>query len=250
MKSKLANLIHLISYQGFFGKLIRLPLCLIPPQQVMPVLTGVLRGKRWIAGSSNHGCWLGSYELPKQRVFARYIRPGMVIYDVGAHVGFYTLLASALTGPAGRVIAFEPLPNNVTFLRQHIDLNSLSNVSVVEMGVADTVGVTRFALGRSSYMGKLAISGDLEVQVSTIDTLILQSNYPIPDVIKMDIEGGEARALLGMRRMLTQASPVIFLATHGDHIREECRLILTELGYTMRSLESDQSQSEHIVQRM
>ncbi len=76
----------------------------------MHVVQGPLRGKRWIAGSSNHGCWLGSYELAKQRKVIELVRPGMVCWDVGAHVGFYTLLFAELVGPLGRVFAFEPLP--------------------------------------------------------------------------------------------------------------------------------------------
>lgn len=65
---------------------------------VVPVLQGSLRGRKWIVGSSNHGCWLGSYEWKKQRLFTRTVSSGDVVFDIGAHVGFYTLLASVLVG--------------------------------------------------------------------------------------------------------------------------------------------------------
>ena len=79
-----------------------------------------LKGKKWIVGSSNHGCWLGTYEFAKQRLFSETIREGSIVYDIGAHLGFYALLASVLVGPKGRVVAFEPLTKNICFLEKHL----------------------------------------------------------------------------------------------------------------------------------
>lgn len=95
------------------GRALRLPLRLIPDDTVVRIVQGPLRGKRWIAGSSNHGCWLGSYELAKQKKVIELVRPGMVCWDVGAHMGFYTLVFAEVSGLAGRVFAFEPLPRSV-----------------------------------------------------------------------------------------------------------------------------------------
>src|SRR5437016_8944308 len=110
------------------GKILRLPLRLLPEDMVLPVIQGPLRGMRWISGSSTHGCWLGSYEYRKQRVFATMIKKGTMVWDIGANVGLYTLLASK---KAGRVIAVEPLPENLSYLEKHIRLNGISNVEVV-----------------------------------------------------------------------------------------------------------------------
>lgn len=232
------------------GKLSRLPLRLIPPQQVVPILTGRLRGKRWIAGSSNHGYWLGTHEYPKQCMFTQFIQCGMAVYDIGANVGFYTLLSSVLTGCEGRVIACEPLPDNLALLHRHIVLNQLHNVQVIEAAISDNVGFARFACGRSSSMGKLDTRGQLEVTTTTIDTLVFQQSFPLPNVVKIDIEGGEARAILGMRMVLAQASPVILLATHGEQVREECRNILTALGYRMHLLQEYDGDNEFVVERV
>src|SRR5689334_1113570 len=97
-----------LSRQGILGRAARLPLRLIPSGARMPVLQGPLKGMRWTAGAHTHGCWLGSYELSKQQLFARTLKPGGVLYDIGANAGFYTLLGSRLLGPEGRVYAFEP----------------------------------------------------------------------------------------------------------------------------------------------
>src|ERR1043165_45133 len=97
-----------LSRGSFVGRIARLPLSLIPAGARMPILQGPLRGKRWVAGSHVHGGWRGSYEFEKQQMFISAIKPGAVVYDIGANVGFYTLLASRLAGPQGRVYAFEP----------------------------------------------------------------------------------------------------------------------------------------------
>ena len=97
-----------ISDSTFVGMALRLPLRLIPRRAVVRILQGPLRGKRWIVGSSDHGCWLGSYEAAKLKKITELVRPGMVCWDVGANAGLYTLLFAELVGRAGRVFAFEP----------------------------------------------------------------------------------------------------------------------------------------------
>src|SRR5574341_673203 len=126
-----------ISSNSGVGIALRYPLRWIPHERVVPVLQGRLRGKRWIVGASVHGCWLGSYEYDKQKRFVREIKKGDVVYDIGAHVGFYTLLASELVGPSGQVIAFEPLPRNLGYLHRHLALNSCKNVTVIEAAVGN-----------------------------------------------------------------------------------------------------------------
>ena len=93
-----------------WAKVIRLPLRCLPPRLVVPILTGRLRGRKWIVGSGVHSCWIGSYELEKQLAFARVTPFGGTVLDLGANVGFYTVLAAELVGPSGRVHAFEPVP--------------------------------------------------------------------------------------------------------------------------------------------
>ena len=121
-----------INYQSFLGKLLRLPLRLIPKTMILPILQGRLRGKKWIVGAGEHGYWLGSYELNKRQAFEREVKPGAVVFDIGANVGFFSLLAAVLAGRKGKVYAFEPLPRNVSFLRKHAALNQLDTIEVFE----------------------------------------------------------------------------------------------------------------------
>ena len=70
------------------GRLIRLPLKLIPKSKVMSIRSGPTKGMKWIVGNGIHGCWLGTYELDKQNAMMKYLKPGMTVYDIGANSGF------------------------------------------------------------------------------------------------------------------------------------------------------------------
>jgi FkbM family methyltransferase len=225
-----------IADQSFVGKLLRLPLRLIPHGAVLPILQGRLRGKKWIVGSSVHGCWLGSYEYDKRRLFEAMVREGTVVFDIGAHVGFYTLLASELVGSRGRVFAFEPLPANLVYLKEHLRLNRAGNVTIIEAAVSDRCGTSYFDEGPGRSMAHLASEAKLLVQTVTIDDLVARGQIPLPDCIKIDVEGAEARVLSGAQWTLTQSRPVIFLATHGIAVHQQCCHLLRALGYALRPI--------------
>ncbi len=101
-----------ISNRTLVGRLLRLPLRLIPPQSQFRIRSGPAKGLKWIVGTSDHGTWLGTYEFEKQQRFAELLSPGDVVFDLGAHAGFYTILASKRVGSMGHVFAFEPFPRN------------------------------------------------------------------------------------------------------------------------------------------
>ena len=219
------------------GRLLRLPLALLPADTTVAILQGPLRGARWVIGSSTHGCWLGSYEYEKQRIFSELVRPGQVVWDVGANVGFYTLLASRLVGPTGQVVAIEPLPANVTLLRRHIQINFLRNVAVVEAAVADRLGEGSFKAGENSSTGSLSDQQDgFRVRLVTLDSLIADNALPLPNLIKMDIEGGEVTAILGASKLLSSQRPILLLATHGAELHAACVKHLKDDGYSVEGL--------------
>ena len=222
------------------GKILRIPFRILPRQIAVPVLQGPLRGRKWIVGAHLHGCWLGSYELEMQKRMARELRPGAVFYDVGANVGFYTLLSAGLVAP-GQVYAFEPLPENTAYLRKHLELNGIRNVTLLELAISDQVGTASFAAEETRAMGKLDAAGHLRVCCSTLDALLREDRLAPPDYIKMDIEGGEFRALLGARECFERYRPRLFLATHGRSVHDECCRLLAlrdyQYEYTSRPYE-------------
>lgn len=220
------------------GKLVRLPLRLVPRTAVVPVMSGPLRGARWIVGAATHGSWLGTYEAAKQQLIERALKPGSVFYDVGANAGFYSLLASKR---GARAYAFEPLPENLRFLNEHVRLNA-ANVVVVEAAVGREAGEAKFAISESRAQGALSSEGTLLVKVVSLDGFIA-AGHPAPDVIKMDIEGGEVEALRGMGETLAR-KPTIFLATHSERIHEECLAILEAAGYRTSLIEASELLAE------
>jgi FkbM family methyltransferase len=234
-----------LSSESALGKLVRFPLKLVPPAMVVPVLTGRLRGRRWIAGSAIHRCWLGLYEREKQKVISQEVRRNTVFYDVGANVGFYSLLASALVG-LGKVFAFEPAPRNLDFLTKHLELNAVANVEILELAVSDKNEVTRFQVEPSGLMGHLSSDGAIRVQTATLDCLVDGGRILPPDYIKMDIEGAELLALEGASKTVERYRPVIFLATHGREVHVGCSRLLESWGYECELLSG---QSFEIIAR-
>ena len=226
-----------INYKSFLGKLLRLPLKLIPKSMVLPILQGRLRGRKWVVGAGEHGYWLGSYELNKRLSFEREVLPGAVVYDIGANVGYFSLLASVLVGPQGQVAAFEPLPRNIHFLQRHIHINRLDNVAVIEAAVSDHAGHAHFNLGASSAMGHLAEEGEIEVELVALDSLVDQGRLPPPDVIKVDVEGAEYEVLHGAQKLLEKYQPIIFLDTHGRKAHHFTITFLENLGYRFEILD-------------
>ena len=226
-----------IHYRSFWGKLLRLPLRLIPKKMVLPILQGKLKGKRWIVGSGEHGYWLGSYEFRKRKAFERIIPAGAVVYDIGANVGFFSLLSSVLAGPEGQVFAFEPLPRNVAFFRQHIALNRIDNITLIEAAVSKESGEARFDLGESSAMGHIADSGEIRVEVVSLDELLDKGEMPPPNYMKVDVEGAEFDVLQGARKLLAACHPALFLDTHQREAHNPTIALLQSLGYRFEILD-------------
>jgi FkbM family methyltransferase len=154
--------------------------------------------------------------------------PGMVAFDVGAHAGYFTLLLSSAVGPTGKVFAFEPDPSNLAVLEHHMQINGLTNVSIVPAAVSNQDGQTAFEC--SASMGRIAASGSTLVRTMRLDQL------PSPDLIKMDIEGGEGDALDGARRILSECHAVWLIALHDDQ-EAICVALLEGNGYRVRHID-------------
>jgi FkbM family methyltransferase len=228
-----------ISQASLLGMAIRLPLRIIPRQWAVPVIQGPLRGMRWTVGSGIHGCWLGTFESDKARQLAQELRPGMVVFDIGAHAGYYTLLAAPRVGENGRVVAFEPNPNNVYYLKRHININKLGNVTVYEGAVSDRSAEMRFDPSHDSSMGRLSALGPMTVKTVSLDDWIAKAITSPPSLLKIDVEGAEKAVLEGATNLLRTTRPVIFLATHSPELRVACAGLLTGAGYRIHLVAGD-----------
>jgi FkbM family methyltransferase len=213
----------LLAFDAPLGKLVRQPLRAIPKNATVHVLRGPLRGARWIVGSSTHGCWLGTYERAFQSYFFRVIPARGVVWDVGANVGFYSLLAAR---KAAKVIAFEPLPENLAYLRRHIELNRLEErIEVCPAAASDHDGTGLFSVVPDNPSeGSLRTYGTLAVRTVRLDSI-----STVPDLIKIDVEGNEHEVLRGAVETMRTHHPLVLVARHsGD---TQCQDLLEELGY-------------------
>jgi len=234
-----------ISHETLLGKIIRLPFKLLPAGAIVRVLRGPARGKRWIAESTTHGFWLGYWELENQRRFADSLGPGQVVYDIGAHVGLYTLLSSSRVGPEGHVYAFEPFPRNAAYLRRHIELNGLSNCTAVEAAVSDSAGWQHFDPTSHDSAGHLSESGPVKVRTLSLDEFVFDTpNVRPPNSIKINAEGAEVEVLRGGRRTIAEFSPQIFLSTHSEEVDRQCCELLQSAGYSLERLGVDKIWAE------
>jgi FkbM family methyltransferase len=164
----------------------------------------------------------GEWEPEETAALRRLLRPGDVVYDVGANVGYFTLLAAHLVGASGHVYAFEPNEQVLPRLRHHLAINDLHNVTVVPVALADRDGHASFHAvgGANSGMSSLRadVSGDhtTTVELARLDSVVSARRLRPPDVVKMDIEGAEYRALAGMEATCASAGALSLLVEVSD----------------------------------
>ena len=215
---------------------------------VIEVAAGDLHGYRVLLDlKTEKSRWLGTYEPELQAALGEFLRPGMVVYDVGANIGYVTLMLARHTAPGGRVFAFEALPANVERIRKNVALNHQSNVSVVSAAVIDKTAPVSFYVHDSVGMGKAAGSAgrsdeqykaEITVPGLSLDGFVYADGNPAPQAVKMDIEGGEVLALPGMRRILSESHPLMLLELHGPESEKVAWESLSGAGYALYAMQS------------
>jgi FkbM family methyltransferase len=160
------------------------------------------------------------YEQDTSAVLRTYLRPGMAVIDVGAHVGCHALLAARLVGPEGKVYAFEPSPDNFALLQKNVALNGYRNVELIPKAVAEKTGTVTFHLSpegndrNAIFESSRAARRGRSVQVQTVslDDFLEQKSWPQVDLIKIDVEGAEPLVFEGMTRLLKRSTQLALIA--------------------------------------
>jgi FkbM family methyltransferase len=158
----------------------------------------------------------GRWEETETRLFCALVKEGMTVVDIGANVGYYTLLAARLVGPWGKVYAFEPSPENFALLSQNVEANGYKNVVLSPKAVSDRSGsaalhIDRASSGGHSLGGFRGGADSVDVETVSLDDYFVGERQTV-DLLKMDAEGAEMSILVGMRRLLTQ-NPDLTLLT-------------------------------------
>jgi FkbM family methyltransferase len=197
----------------------------------LPVVAGANRGRWWSVVSSGSGYVSGRRAHEQMAVLQHLISPGDIVWDVGAHHGYVTLLAAAQVRPNGWVCAFEPGGRNLRILKRHVRWNRLGNVSVHDCALASYTGTARFGGGDTSKMHALG-SGDEEVSACTGEMLVRSAVVRAPTFVKIDVEGAEADVLAGALPIVPSRA-VILMAIHSASADQACTRLLRANGFEL-----------------
>jgi FkbM family methyltransferase len=217
------------------------------PRIAYPVLRGPLRNAWFVLGAlegegGGATVYFNMLEPEQTAAMADLLKKGQVLFDIGANVGFYTVLGSRLVGAEGKVLAFEPVARNLAYLYRHIAMNKLRNVMIVSAACSETVSLALFTAGANNAMGHLAGEGERGsvslVPTVSVDALVQRTGIA-PHVMKIDVEGAELSVLKGARTTLQKHGPAVFLSTHSDKLRTDCLAYLKGCGFRYEALGPD-----------
>ena len=221
------------------------------------ILSGVGSGLKIHLVKPDSSYDLGINELPVQEVLKERLQPGDIFYDIGANVGFFTIIAAKLVSPSGRVYAFEPVRKNAFCLKKNAAHNNFENITIFEKAVSSHTGKTKLLLTHHPGGATLAaetlppdIKGVAEVELVTIDNLIKQEKILPPTFVKIDVEGVEIDVLQGMTQTINKYRPVILYEIDDadneifQKKQERCVRFLSTLGYRLTPLKKSYPKSQ------
>ena len=197
-------------------------------------------GHHWLPGArvylslfQHKGYWYHgrARERETMEAFARLIPKGGTVIEVGGHIGYISMYFAALAGPQGRVIVFEPGPNNQKYLRRNIA--GLANVEWIDRAVSDEVGTVSFycdnLTGQNNSLvsdfkvleanagrtGIAAERAEVKVEATTLDAFCAERAL-VPDFVKIDVEGAELLVVRGMKSVLASARPRLMVEKNDE----------------------------------
>ncbi len=192
---------------------------------------------------------------------------GLTVYDVGGDQGLFTLFFAHQVGEQGQVVVFEPNPQSCRRIEQNTQLNNFTNVRLMPIGLGEKRATLQFIfpmLEPARGTAAPAIADQIkhetdatacEIQVNSLDDEVKRSALPLPDFIKLDVEGMEYPALKGMREILRTHRPRLSIEMHGADMEEKTAnvrqvvALLEELNYQMHHVESGESISSVNAER-
>lgn len=199
----------------------------------------------------------GDYERAVQKVLVEHLRGGNIFYEVGAHIGYFSLLAASLVGRSGEIVAFEADPVNVGVIQEHFRRNSLAHARVVPMAVWSKAGSVRFT--RGSELSSLNAGGVLEsspwgfhsdvIEVEAIALDDYVQSHRAPSLVKIDVEGAELHVLNGARCLLSRYKPLVLCEAHSPELASQVEDWLTGNSYTVEWFANQTGLTRHLIAR-
>jgi len=207
---------------------------------------GALEGYRMSVDWSRYRSFVyGTWEPKVIRAVNDTIKPGMTVIDIGAHIGYYSLLFAKCVGPSGRVFAFEPLPGNFALLQKNVGLNNLQNVDTLNQAVfSRTQEITIAAPDDQPNPGSGSMhteAGHKHYRVEAISMDDFCEKLALrPDILKMDVEGAEYDVLMGAKETISRYRPNLFIELHhfdGNIAANPVPELLASWGYQSQWVE-------------
>jgi FkbM family methyltransferase len=203
-------------------------------------------GPRLVAINDQTNLWtpsawegMGGHEWRAIERLRRVVKPGAVVYDIGAHLGLYTIALARLAGPAGHVYCLDPNPLCVYFLNTNLELNQVQNVDVLPVAIIDRTGSTELTINYRNLQVGLVSEAPIRkpghritVPAAGLDELIATHRLRPPTFLKIDIEGAEVVAVDGMKRTIADHRPVLFIELHGRDAASRTLRSLAGARYT------------------
>jgi len=205
--------------------------------------------------------WCGLYLVEKKETefFKKLIERGQIVIDIGANIGYYTLMAAARVGKNGKVYSFEPFSSTFDLLQENIRINKFENVILSKIAVLDKEGTIELHLSSVTNTGSTSISfppnysGKKEnVKCITLDKFIKEKELKKVDIIKIDVEGAEVKVLNGMKKLLSTQSPKVLIEINEENLnalgssKEDIYDFFKKLGYQAYDIKTSKNIKEFI----
>jgi FkbM family methyltransferase len=221
------------------------------------IVVGPLAGYRLCLGPADRNAYLVNEHEPEiVDVIHEHCLPDMHVLDLGAHIGYFTLLLAVRVGPRGHVYAFEPNPSNFAKINSMIVTNGLTNVNVFPCAVADVNCEMSFTVEPTGQMGHIspdqsaASPETVTVDAVRIDDMFGESGLKRLDFVKMDVEGAEPKALAGMGELLRRFGPTVVCEWHPSVAGIDYVSAFNQVGYECTLLEPESpSKPFHVLAR-
>ena len=181
---------------------------------------------------------------PGKEMFYK-VKPGDIVAEMGSYMGYYTMYLASKVGKKGRVIAIEPMPDNLSYLKKNIEYNGLTNVTIVEKGVWNKNEMqTFYQVGHDTQSASLILDGEekkkFQIEVNSLDTILENCKADYVDLMLIQLNGIEPEALEGLQKLKPQHLAVAARYKSGeDKPVPRISKILAQRGYESRVIKED-----------
>ncbi|MDJ0753300.1 MAG: FkbM family methyltransferase [Ardenticatenaceae bacterium] len=213
--------------------------------KIITIKRGPLAGLKWVC-HSHHQFWmpLGMYEVETANWLKNQMDTSSVFFDIGANAGYFTLLGCRQI-KAGQIISFEPVPLNAKTIKKQLEINNFENGVVEQIALSDKNETSLFSVANNNANSHLVevdtphTNGREKAQISvktlTLDEYVNTRNIK-PDLVKIDVEGAEAKVLCGANETISHFRPNCLVSTHSQNLYEECRDFFIKHNYRVSPL--------------